>query len=114
VNTVAEAVNIVDQIGSPGLRTMVDCSAVIRMGQENSVELIDRWLPSGQIVHIQVNDSNRRGPGQGDDDMAPIVDALQRNRYSGWIGVEPFVYEPDGPSTAAFSSGYMRALINGQ
>ncbi len=45
--------------------------------------------------------------------MAPIVEALKRNNYAEWIGVEPFVYVSDGPATAAFCAGYMRALIVG-
>lgn len=112
VNYVAEAAEIIDQINEPGLRTMVDCSAASQMEQVGLADLIDRWLPSGHIAHIQVNDANRRGPGQGEDDMAPVVDALRRNNYTGWIGVEPFIYQPDGPATAAFCAGYMRALID--
>ena len=63
------------------------------------------------MAHIQVNDANRRAPGQVEDDMAPIVEALKRNNYAEWIGIEPFVYESDGPAAAAFCAGYMRALI---
>ncbi|MFC1665450.1 sugar phosphate isomerase/epimerase family protein [Pseudomonadota bacterium] len=111
VNYVADAVEIVDQINSPGIRTMVDCSAASQMEKQTVAELIDFWLPSGHMAHIQVNDANRRGPGQGLNDMTPVVAALKRNDYTGWIGVEPFVYEPDGPATAAFSAGYMQALI---
>ena len=44
---------------------MIDCSAA-GLGESEAVpDLIDRWLPTGLIGHIQVNDPNRRGPGQG-------------------------------------------------
>ena len=112
VNYLAEAADIVDQIHQQGIRTMVNCSAASRMESESVAALIDKWLASSHMAHIQVNDANRRGLGQGEDDMAPVVEALKRNNYTGWIGVEPFVYEPDGPTTAAFSAGYMRALID--
>lgn len=112
VNYIEQAVEIVDHINAPGMRTMVDCSAAGQMEKTAIADLIDRWVPTDHIRHIQVNDTNRRGPGQGGDDMAPVVAALQRNEYTGWIGVEPFVYQPDGPATAAFCAGYMRALIN--
>lgn len=111
INSVAEAAEIVDRVNAPGLRTMVDCSATGRIGVPIA-DLIDRWLPSGHIAHIQVNDTNRRGPGQGELDISPVVSALKRHHYEGWIGVEPFIYEPDGPATAAFCAGYMRALID--
>lgn len=110
VNSVAEAAGIVDEIGSEFVRTMLDCSAASRMESVPVAALVEKWLPSGHIAHVQVNDKNRRGPGQGDDDLRPVIDALKRYKYDGWIGVEPFIYEPDGPATAAFAAGYMRGL----
>lgn len=109
VNTVREAVDLVTMAGQPALKTMIDtCAAGTQEG--DVVALIDRWLPTGHIAHVQVNDPNRRGPGEGALDFAPIVAALRRQRYAGWVAVEPFVYEPDGPACAARAAGYMRAL----
>lgn len=110
INTVAQAAALVRVVDHPNLRTMIDCSAA-GLGESESVpELIDRWLPTGLIGHIQVNDPNRRGPGQGEMKFAPILEALQRNGYTGAIGVEPFDYVPDGPSAAAFCIGYLKGL----
>jgi sugar phosphate isomerase/epimerase len=72
--------------------------------------LLDQFLPTGLIAHIQVNDRNRRGPGQGADRFAPVLRALQRGGYAGWIGVEPFDYVPDGPGSAARAIGYLRGV----
>lgn len=47
VNYLDEAAEIVDQINSPGIRTMIDCSAASQMEKMTVAELIDRWLPSG-------------------------------------------------------------------
>jgi D-psicose/D-tagatose/L-ribulose 3-epimerase len=110
LNTVAQAADVVRAIAHPNLRTMIDCSAA---GQAETLcvpDLIDKWVPSGLIGHVQVNDPNRRGPGQGEMQFAPILRALQRNGYRGAIGVEPFDYWPDGPGAAAFSAGYLRGL----
>ena len=71
----------------------------------------DRWLPTGLIAHVQVNDPNRRGPGQGEMKFAPILSALKRQNYAGTIAVEPFDYWPDGPGVTAFSAGYLRGLL---
>ncbi len=38
------------------------------------------------------------------------VAALQRQHYAGWVAVEPFIYQPDGPACAARAAGFMRAL----
>ena len=111
VNTVAEAAELVRSIDQPGLRTMIDCSAAGLTETCPIPSLIDRWLPTGLIAHIQVNDPNRRGPGQGEMKFAPILAALKRHDYAGTIAVEPFDYLPDGPAVTAFSAGYMRGLL---
>jgi D-psicose/D-tagatose/L-ribulose 3-epimerase len=110
VNTVAEAAELVRSIDHPNFKTMIDCSAAGQTESEPVPDLIDRWLPTGLIAHLQVNDPNRRGPGQGEMKFAPILTALKRHNYNGTIAVEPFDYSPDGPGVAAFSAGYLRGL----
>lgn len=113
VNTVAEAVEIVDAIDSPGFRTMIDTSAAGATETETVSDLINTWLPRGKIAHIQVNDRNRRAPGQGEDQFIPIAQALQKNAYEGVVAVEPFDYIPDGPTTAARAIGYLQGCLQG-
>ena len=110
VNTIAEAAELVRSIDHPNLRTMIDCSAAGLTETDSIASLIERWLPTGLIAHVQVNDPNRRGPGQGDMQFAPTLAALKRHRYDGTVAVEPFDYWPDGPGVAAFSAGYLRGL----
>jgi D-psicose/D-tagatose/L-ribulose 3-epimerase len=110
VNTIAEAAELVRSIDHPNLRTMIDCSAAGLTETDSIASLIERWLPTGLIAHVQVNDPNRRGPGQGDMQFAPILAALKRHGYDGTVAVEPFDYWPDGPGAAAFSAGYLRGL----
>jgi len=111
INHVAEAAALVERIGSPAIRTMIDCSAAGLTETEPVAALIERWLPTGLIAHIQVNDRNRRGPGQGDDRFAPVFAALKRLRYQGVVAVEPFDYVPDGPAAAARAIGYIRGIL---
>jgi D-psicose/D-tagatose/L-ribulose 3-epimerase len=110
VNTIAEAADLVRAIDHPNLKTMIDCSAAGQTEADSVPALIDRWLPTGLIAHVQVNDPNRRGPGQGEMKFAPILAALKRHNYTGTIAVEPFDYSPDGPGVAAFAAGYLRGL----
>ena len=110
VNTIGEAAEIVREVGSPALRTMIDCSAAGASEAQSVPELIDAWLPTGLVAHVQVNDPNRRGPGQGEMRFAPIFAALKRNGYDATVSVEPFDYVPDGPGSAAFAAGYLRGI----
>lgn len=114
INTLAEAAEIVAQIGSPAIRTMLDTSSAGLSETQSLADLIDRWLPTGLMAHVQVNDRNRRGPGQGSDRFAPVFVALKRHRYTGFVSVEPFDYIPDGPAAAARAIGYIRGLLEAQ
>lgn len=117
INTVAEAAVIVDAIASPGLKTMIDCSAAGQIERQSVAELMARWIPSGHVAHVQVNDPNRRGPGQGEMKFAPILRELLRlhaaGQYRGVVAIEPFDYVPDGPGCAAHSIGYLRGIVEG-
>lgn len=111
INTVDEAVRMVEAIGSPAIRTMVDSCAA---GQSETVpvaEVIDRWLPTGNVRHIHVNDPNRRGPGQGEMEFTSVFATLVRHSYSGIVSVEPFDYHPNGPASAARAIGYVRGIL---
>ena len=111
VHTVEEAAAIVRAIASPGVRTMVDCSAAGRAEKMAIPDLLRQWLPTGLIAHVHFNDPNRRGPGEGDLAFAPILRALTAGGYEGVAAIEPFVYQPDGPSCAARAIGYVRGLM---
>ena len=117
VNTVEEAVRLLQEAGSPGLKTMVDCSAAGRTEDVPVHELMARWMPAGVIAHVQVNDPNRRGPGQGELGFAPILRTLRemhaRGHYNDLVAVEPFDYVPDGPGCAARAIGYLRGVLEG-
>lgn len=117
INTVAEAVRIVDEVGSPGLKTMIDCSAAGQMEKASIPDLLARWVPSGHVAHVQVNDPNRRGPGQGAMHFAPILARLlqlqRAGQYKGVVAVEPFDYLPDGPGCAARAIGYLKGVAEG-
>jgi D-psicose/D-tagatose/L-ribulose 3-epimerase len=110
VNTLAEAAEIVRAIDLPAFRTMIDCSAAAQSESGTLAEVIERWLPSGLVAHVQVNDVNSRGPGQGRLRFRPLLEALDRCGYAGWVAVEPFDYVPDGPAAAARAIGYLQGV----
>ena len=111
INTLEEAAGMVAEIGSSSIRTMIDCSSAGRMEKEPLNALVDRWLPKGVIAHVQVNDRNRRGPGQGEQRFAPLFSSLRKNGYGGDVAVEPFDYVPDGPGAAARAIGYIKGIL---
>lgn len=110
VNTLAQAVDMVEAVGNPAFCTMIDTCAAGLAEAEPLPQVFDTWLPTGQVRHVQVNDSNKRGPGQGPQIFAPVMAALARHGYQGSVAVEPFDYVPDGPAAAARAIGYLRGI----
>ena len=111
INTLQEAAELVTQIASPAVKSMLDCSSAGRMEKEPLNALVERWLPKGVIAHVQVNDRNRRGPGQGEQRFAPLFASLKKHGYQGDVAVEPFDYVPDGPGAAARAIGYIKGIL---
>jgi sugar phosphate isomerase/epimerase len=111
INTLEEAARMVAEINSASVKTMLDCSSAGRMEKEPLPALVERYVPRGMIAHVQVNDRNRRGPGQGEQRFAPLFASLKKHRYPGDIAVEPFDYVPDGPGAAARAIGYIRGIL---
>jgi D-psicose/D-tagatose/L-ribulose 3-epimerase len=108
VNTLADAAAIVDRIGSSSLRTMFDLSAASQSEAEPVHRVLSRHLAAGHVAHVQLNDRNRRGPGQGSTPVAPVLRVLRRAGWAGWVALEPFDYQPDALSCAAASAAYVR------
>lgn len=113
INTVDEAIGVVKAIGSPAIVTMLDCSAAGAFEKEPVADLVRRHVPTGLIGHVHFNDPNRRGPGDGDLKFGPILEALKGMGYTGNAGIEPFIYIPDGATTAARNIGYIRGVMDG-
>lgn len=111
IRTIAEAADMVAEVGHPAFRTMIDASAASAHETEAVAALVRRWVPTGLIGHVQLNDANRRGPGEGLDRFAGVLTALRDTGYAGDIAVEPFICEPDGPACAARAAGYVRGLL---
>ncbi len=115
LNTLAETAQLVDDINSPAFKTKINCSAAGLAETEPVDALMARWMPTGRIAHVQVNDPNRRGPGQGNMRFTPILQTLVQiqahGHYHGILAVEPFDYVPDGMGSAAHAMGYLRGIF---
>ena len=78
VLTLEEAVGIVREIGSPGVRTMFDVHNAIDEAEPHAV-LVDRYFDF--IRHVHVNELDGKHCGAGDYDFKPVLDMLRRRSY---------------------------------
>ena len=108
IHTVAEGAALVDAVGNPAFRTMIDCSAAGRT-EPPVADLIRHWLPTGLIGHVHANDTNRGAPGMGDDPFGDIVAALDECGWPHPVGVEPFRTCVDARVTAAIGIATLKA-----
>jgi sugar phosphate isomerase/epimerase len=111
INTIDEAIAMVRDVGSPACATMLDTKSAALAESRPIAELTARGMAEGTIAHVQLNDRNRRGPGQGDDRFAAVLASLVSAGYAGDVAIEPFDYVPDGPACAARAIGYVRGLL---
>ncbi len=108
MTTAAEAVQLIERIGSPRCRLNLDCLAM-SSEQRPAPELIRgnaRWL-----AHFHANDPNGQGPGFGTLDFVPILAALAAINYTGWVSVEVFDYRPGPRRLAKESIHYLRQSL---
>ena len=87
VQTLEEAVNIVEQIASPAIQTMFDVHNAIDEASPHAA-LIERYY--AHIRHIHVNELDGSHCGARDYDFRPIFETLRRLNYTGWISLEAF------------------------
>jgi len=108
INTAAEARRLVQAVDHPAFRMMLDVKAMC--GDVQPIPELIR-LAAPYLKHFHANDENLRGPGTGDVDYGPIVEALRSIGYDGWVSVEVFDFS-DGPETIARESiRYLRQVF---
>ncbi len=106
--TAAEAAAMIEQIGSTHCRLHLDCKAMSSEAQPIP-EIIRSYAPL--LTHFHANDPNRSGPGMGELEFLPILEALAQIDYRGWVSVEVFDYSPGPERLAKESIDYLRERI---
>jgi len=106
--TTPEAVELAGMIGSPQVRLHLDCKA---MATESLpiAEIIRRY--GAMLAHFHANDPNRQGPGFGQVDFVPILEAIGQIDYQGWVSVEVFDYTPGIELLARQSIQHMQQCL---
>jgi D-psicose/D-tagatose/L-ribulose 3-epimerase len=104
VNTLAEAAAIVRQIGSPAIQTMFDTHNAVDEIEPHAA-LIEKYFDV--IRHVHVNEMDGRHPGKGDYDFKPVLQALKRLGYRGWISLEAFDFSFGAENIAGESIDYL-------
>jgi len=111
VNSLAEAVSIVRQIGSPAIKTMFDTHNAVDE-TESHASLIRKYFP--YIAHVHVNETDGREPGMGDYNFASILSMLHELNYAGWVSLEAFDFSRDPVDIASRAIAHLSAASAAQ
>ena len=111
INTIDEALQMVDEIDHPNFQTMLDCRSIHASAKSELPRVLKAALDTGKLRHVHVNDPNGRGPGFGDLQFTPLLNVLHEAEYAGFISVEVFDFTPDPQTIAARSLGYLHGIL---
>lgn len=106
METVKEAVRIAAKADHPGISFMLDVKSVCAETKDVAGVIMKY---SGMFDHFHANDSNMKGPGFGDVDFVPIMQALEDSGYKGFVSLEAFDFDPDPLTIVRKSLAYMKA-----
>ncbi len=106
--TADEGARLVEMVDSPFCRLHLDCKAM--SSESLPIPHIIR-AHAGLLTHFHANDANKQGPGFGEIDFLPILEALHEVSYTGWVCVEVFDYTPGIERLARESIEYMRDCL---
>ncbi|MDH3658676.1 MAG: sugar phosphate isomerase/epimerase [Alphaproteobacteria bacterium] len=87
VSTVSQAIDVVDQVGSPALGLLLD-SFHMNIEERSIGDAIRQ--AGARIVHFQANENHRGFPGSGHLPWSEIARALHDVGYAGPVSLEPF------------------------
>ena len=93
VNTLADAVSVVEEVGSPGVAVIAD---TYHMSIEEADCAASIEAAGAHIQHVQLGDSNRLEPGAGHYDWPATLAALDRIGFDGWLAMECGLSGPTG------------------
>lgn len=95
VNTTKDAVRLIEDVDRPALGVSLDS---FHMNIEE-VDFCEAVVTAGsRLFHMQVSDSHRGVPGEGNSDWQGLKEGLKRIDYQGKISIESF--SPDASSLA--------------
>ena len=107
-----ETLDFISELGEPScVRLHLDCKAMDGGEYQAIPEVIERVWKTHRCVSFHANDPNLKGPGFGRLDFQPIMAALEKAGFDGWVGIEPFDYSPGIVETGRESLRYLKRFV---
>ncbi len=108
VNTLAEAVQIVEYCNMPSVKTMFDTHNAADETEPHA-DVVDRYFDF--IRHVHVNEMDGKHCSKGDYDFKPVLAKLRERNYQGWVSLEAFDFSFGAEAIATESLRYLESEI---
>jgi len=110
LNTCDQANVMIERVGHPNFKLHMDVKAQSGETEATVPELLRKH--AAKAGHFHTQDVNLRGPGMGEVDFGPIMQALVESGYDRWASVEVFDYSPGAEETARQSIECLRRHLD--
>ncbi|MHA1323949.1 MAG: sugar phosphate isomerase/epimerase family protein [Candidatus Helarchaeota archaeon] len=107
-NTIEETLALIEEIGSPSLKLMVDS---FHTHLEEDPKLVWDYLQTiaHKIAHLHLADDTRRAPGSGHFNFQKFLMIFKENNYNGFASIET-IMKPSFEAVATQTMTYMQTL----
>lgn len=108
-NTIAESVDLLEEIGSDNLRLLID---TFHTHLEEDPVLIWDYLPeiASSVAHIHLADCTRRAPGTGHFDFREFLNIFKDAGYNEYVSVET-IMKPSFEEVAKETAHYLSVIL---
>ena len=100
---------MIERVNHPHFKLHMDVKAQSAETGTTVPELIRRY--ARRAGHFHAQDVNLKGPGMGDVDFGPIMQALVASGYDRWVSVEVFDFSPGAEETARQSIACLKQAL---
>lgn len=109
ITSLDEAVEIVGQVNSPGVRSMFDSHNAIEETAPHA-DLVSKHWDFIRHIHVNELDGSYVRPGGGYD-FKPVLQIAKDRRFDGWVSMEVFDFTPGAEKMVNESIAYLRDEI---
>lgn len=109
VNTLAEAMEIVNQVDHPAIQTMFDFHNTANETEPHDV-LVKKYFDHIYHVHVQEMDGEYLGTGDAVHNYVKTFQTLKNLGYNHWVSLEVFDFSPGGETIAGESMKTLKQI----
>ena len=107
LNTVAETMSIIEEVGADNLGALAD---FFHCNIEDPALTDTLRLAGDKLMHVHLADSNRQLPGTGHIDFLQVIRTLNAMGFTGYLSLDSVPAKPDWKTLVESSISFMKQM----